>query len=446
MNRVRGAFVAELTFAWLLGCVTPTLGQPGEVPKSPFLGVVYKYADTLIKDGRGTDGPDKSPLFLGALDRQTLKPLATRPAAPAGVREDQRVGGVSGPLAGSNPQHDQNLLRLMYILKGLSQQDRYPQAADEEIGWFFTHPPTGEALLRPWVLWDRGCALASDQTVRFASVLVERELARPGDVRQKGFAIRACAGAYACRKEDQFPKGIARLLEQCEGLRHAATGLIADEAGGAQASMGPLLSLAIDCEAAAGLVPEPLASGLRAAAARSDVAFCSLPHDLAGTRRFITRAAVATGASAGGDGDPLWDPIHHAETTAAIGMMCVARYEHVGAVAYRKLITGAADAYLKSLPAADVDAWPLTFGQAISLELAAWRATARPAYFERARELGQLAVELFWQDNALPRASLKSQHYESITGSDTLATALLELHLSILHITAVAPPFNTIDR
>ena len=38
------------------------------------------------------------------------------------------------------------------------------------------------------------------------------------------------------------------------------------------------------------------------------------------------------------------------------------------------------------------------------------------------------------------------QHYETITGADTLALALVELHLSILHITAVRCPPNTIDR
>ena len=52
----------------------------------------------------------------------------------------------------------------------------------------------------------------------------------------------------------------------------------------------------------------------------------------------------------------------------------------------------------------------------------------------------------FWQDSPLPRASMKTGHYETITGADSLALALVELHLSILHITAVRCPPNTIDR
>lgn len=57
-----------------------------------------------------------------------------------------------------------------------------------------------------------------------------------------------------------------------------------------------------------------------------------------------------------------------------------------------------------------------------------------------------MAIELFFQDRPLPRASLKTGHYETITGGDTLALALIEVHLASLHITAVIAPDNTIDR
>jgi hypothetical protein len=52
----------------------------------------------------------------------------------------------------------------------------------------------------------------------------------------------------------------------------------------------------------------------------------------------------------------------------------------------------------------------------------------------------------FFDKGPLPRASLKSNHYEAITGADTLALGLVELHLHILAITAVRYPSNTIDR
>src|SRR5882762_9877570 len=84
------------------------------VPNSPYISVVYKYADTLIERGRDTYGPKKTGLFLSALDRETLSPLTNRPAPPAGIREIDRVGLKGGPLVGANPQHDENLLRLLY--------------------------------------------------------------------------------------------------------------------------------------------------------------------------------------------------------------------------------------------------------------------------------------------------------------------------------------------
>jgi hypothetical protein len=80
------------------------------------------------------------------------------------------------------------------------------------------------------------------------------------------------------------------------------------------------------------------------------------------------------------------------------------------------------------------------------LELAAYRATSQRRYFDRAFHLGEIAVDRFFGDNPLPRASLKSDHYENTTGAGTLALALAELHLLTLDITAVRAPVNTLDR
>ena len=171
--------------------------------------------------------------------------------------------------------------------------------------------------------------------------------------------------------------------------------------------------------------------------------FCSRPHDLKSTGGFIT------GNAEGAEADrhtPLWTSRHGGPTTAQVAMMCVSRYENTGSVAYRDLVHAATDAYLKSEPAPDDDVWPMTFGHAISLQVAAWRSTAQQKYLDRARELADFAVKHFFDQGPLPRASLKSTHYESITGADTLALGFVELHLHILGITAVRYPPNTIDR
>ena len=52
---------------------------------------------------------------------------------------------------------------------------------------------------------------------------------------------------------------------------------------------------------------------------------------------------------------------------------------------------------------------------------------------------------MFWQDKTLPKASFKTDHYETLTGADSLALALLEVYAVTNNIKVVIPS-NTIDR
>jgi hypothetical protein len=487
----------------LLALAATSTGKPREldlkkmfqegIPASPFISVVYNYANSMLEHGRDTYGPEKTGLFLSALDRQTLGPLKTRPAAPAGIREGDRPGPAGGPLVGANPHLDENLLRLLYFLKGLSGEDRYPQAADNALKWFLTNAqssntgllPWGEHLswnviadevasghrepvhefARPWLLWPRCFELAPDACRKFALGLWNSQIAdhKTGAfnrhasfhksspvagmdfARHAGFYIRTWAEAYACTKDQTFLKAVDVLLKRYERKRHPKSGLIEVKSGSSKANCALSLSLCIDCDGAARKVPEPLRTRLRQFALREDKIFCSLPHDLKNKKGFALSFDLATGKS-DGSLSSLWDAKYGAFTTAAVAMMCVSRYHNTGNTTYRDLIVTAADAYTDSAPTDGVDAWPMTFGHAISLELAAFAATAQQKYHEQAFKLGESAVRKFFDNSVLPRASLKTDHYESITGADTLVLALAELHLSTLHITAVRAPANTIDR
>lgn len=491
-NAPRRAVLFSLSLAFLAAWCYGT-----EVPSSPFLGVVYRYADAMLQHGRDTFGPQKSALFLSALDRGTLKPLSERSPAPAGVREGDRVGVAPGPLVGANPQHDENLLRVLYTLTGLSGKRDYADAADAEMKWFLENArspatsllPWGEHMswnvltdepmpgrerggpvavhefARPWMLWDRCFELSAEASHQFALGLWSHQIADhstgafdrhaafyehgPRDgmdfPRHAGFCIRTWAVDYSHTKDPTMLSAIEALLGRFEKKRHPQTRLIEHRTGDPHAMPASSLSLAIDCDGAARRVPQPVSSRLRTFATREDEVFCAVPHDLKGEAGFVTSVEKATGKLVG-DATPLWEARYGGYTTAQVAMMCVARYENTGKTGYRDLIIQAAEAYLKSIPRDDIDIWPMTFGHAISLQLAAWRHTARVEYLDSARALGNLAVEKFWQDNPLPRASSKTEHYESITGADSLALALVELHLSILHITAVNCPSNTIDR
>jgi len=467
-----------------------------DVPSSPYLPVIYRFADAMLQQGCDVHGPQKTGLMLSALDRTTLAPLTTRPAAPAGIRESDRDGPADGPLVGANPQHDQNLLRVLYTLSELSGRPVYRDAADAELRFFLRNaasPTTGllpwgehmswnvltdrpipdqadapgqHEFARPWVLWDRCFELEPDASKRFALALWEHQIAGHATgafdrhagywkhaatdgmdfARHAGFYIRTWAVAHAHTKDRTFLTAIQTLLSRYEKKRHPTTGLIELRTGRDDASPVLSLSLAIDCDAAARLVPEPLASRLRNFAAREDEILCQLPHDLKGKSGFISSCDKTTGRRDDSSITPLWELRYGTFTTATVAMMCVSRYENTGKIGYRQLIDDAADAYLDRMPGDAVDLWPMSLGHAISLQLAAWRSTARPVHLDHARKLADYGLKTFWAGGDLPRASSRTNHYETITGSDTLALALVELHLSILHITAVRCPANTIDR
>src|SRR5262245_47884331 len=153
---IRAAFIA----AAIGLCARPGTGaEPPKVPvpSSPFLGVVYRYADAMLDQGRDGVGPQKTGLFLSALAREPVAPLAGRPPAPAGIREGDRAGAHGGPLTGANLQHDENLLRLLYTLSDLSSQPKYRQAADGALKWFLDNARSPATQLLPWgehLSWD----------------------------------------------------------------------------------------------------------------------------------------------------------------------------------------------------------------------------------------------------------------------------------------------------
>jgi hypothetical protein len=392
------------------------------IPPSPYLPIIYKFADALLERGRGTNG-----LFHSALDRTSLSPVTNHFASPSAGRQRQ------------NPQHHQNFLRLLYTLSELSAKPKYRDAADAELRWLIENGDSDHIYLsdRPWMLWDRCFALAPEASKRLAGP--PRDHQSQIFPRYAGFCIRTWATAYAHTTNELFLDAI----RQPRG--HRPQGTHGSEAR--DSSTGPLivsgLSFAVDCDAASRLVPEPLASQLRKVADEADRRFCSVSHDLKATGGF---ASGNDGSLTTEQNTTLWTAKNRAKTTAQIAMMCVSRYENTGNIAYRDLIHAAADAYLNSMPSLDDDIWPMTFGHAISLQVAAWRSTARQEYLDRARAFADFAVKHFFDQGPLPRASLKSNHYEAITGADTLALGLVELHLHILAITAVRYPPNTIDR
>jgi len=437
--------------------------------ESTLLDVVTGYADAMIEHGRDTYGPQKSGLFLSAMNRHTLKPLELRPAPPGGVRRGDRAGLPWRRLTGANPHNDENLLRLLYALSEVTDEPRYARVADEQIRWFFKHTqspatgllPWGEHLAwdvfldrpisggtalthefaRPWVLWDRSFQLAPEASKRFALGLWNHQIANhrtgafdrhapydrhgPHDgrdfPRHAGFYIHTWAYAYKHTSDETFLQAIEGLLGRFERKRTGADGKQV-------ATIGPL-----DVATAATMVPEPLRTRLERFAALEDCLLLELldKQHTDPNGRWAFR--------------PTWQAGYASGVVADWAMFAVGRYEQVQLPEFRDVAVAVADAYVDTLPDEDVDVWPMSFAHVISAQVAAYRFTGRLVYLGEARRFAQMAVDLYFQDRAVPRASLKTDHYETITGGDSLALALLEVHAAAAGLD-VAIPANTIDR
>jgi len=441
-------------------------GAPGSTTN--FLEVVRGYADTMIERGRDTYGPQKSGLLLSALDRTTLAPLKVRPAPPGGIRRGDRPGRPWVEMNGANPMLDQNLLRVFYTLSEITGVARYAKVADEELTWFFNNTmspatsllPWGEHLswdvildlpisggeemmheyARPWMLWDRCFALVPEASRKFSLGVWEHQIANHktggfdrhapyfehGPVDGKDFArhgafyIGTWCYAWKYTKDEIFLRAIEAILTRFERKRVQRDGSLVG-------TLGPL-----DLEIAATMVPDGLAQRLREFAAREDeLTLAEIRKQLAGGTNVYT--------------PPRWQNGYSAGTLASSAMFYLGRYEQTNHPALREMLIRIADLYVDSRPEEDVDAWPQSFAQVISTEVAAHRLTKKPMYLDQAQRFARLAVEIFWQDNPLPRASRQTGHYEAITGGDSLALALLEVHAATHGLTNRIPS-NTIDR
>src|SRR5258706_6192880 len=248
-------------------CVNVAFADPKPVPPSPYLPVIYRYAEAMLKNGRDTVGKEKTGLFLTSLDRKTLEPLKERPTA--------------------DPNLDQNLLRLLYTLSELSSKTIYREAADAHLKWHLEHigpetrlapldecmawnvltdkpvPADADSHPRPWMLWERCFTLSPQISKRLVLGLKAGPVK---DLPHGGYSIRAFAVAYQQTRDDDFLKAIQATLKEMDSIRNSR--------GDA------MLGAAIDCTGAASQLPEPLASRLREFASAQDQAFSSLAHDI----------------------------------------------------------------------------------------------------------------------------------------------------------------------
>lgn len=445
--------------------------QENRSPAERYLELTRAYADAMIEHGRDTYGEMSSPLFASALDRTTLRLPETLPDIE-GVRAHDRS------YRGGNPMHDLCLYLLLYDLTEVTGDAKYAREADAALEWFFHHaqsPATGlfawgehlywdfvndtvggndiHEFYRPWLPAARSYALAPGPMEAYARGLWFHQIGdhergyfsrharwsehRPATgnefPRHGGFYIAQWADAYAHSGRYLFLAAIEALLDYFESARHPETGAIPAVQPGADRGnivwTTSNVSLAIDLWEGAAKVPEPLAERMRASALANDAHFLRLEHDLgpAGRGFVATASRDEFRAPSKGAFCPTWASGYGDRTNAGTAMMCYERHLQGGNDGYRRLILEAAALYLEAEPDSGIELFPGAFADPILLMIAANRLENSPRYLERAMVFADQAVALFWDDGPLPRASSRTDHYETLTRGDLLARALLIL-------------------
>ena len=468
-----------------------------------YLAIVRSFADTMISDGRDRYGAVRSPLFAAALDRHRLALLDEIPQELVGIRDGDRS------LTGANPMHDQNFYQVLYALSDITGEAHYGEAADSALGWFFDNcqsPATGlmawgehlswnfrteqvespradqdyHELYRPWVLMGRTFGSNSRPMIKLSRGLWEHQIhdqetgafsrhasySRHGPMkgmdfpRHAGFYIDFWMAAYEASQDPEYLVAVERIVDRMEGRRNAKTGAL-PSATDRPDHLTPrsTLSLAIDLWRNADKAPAALAEKMRRCARKTDEVFLRLKQDLGPYGKGFFKAAFASTLEPGdfrmiGAKDPkaswypysrTWVTGYGMATDAEIAMLCLLRYEQVKVEGYKTLAIAAADRYMRREPNRSEILYPGAFAESIGLLRRVHELTGEERYLERADELGETAVDLFFQGSSLPRASSKHDHYEAITRADSLAMELLELW-SAREDPKVKPQFTWSDR
>jgi hypothetical protein len=467
--------------------------------------VVRRAADALLEHGRDRWGERQTGMIISILDRRTLAPPERMPPAPARVRAGDRTTTY-----GSNANIQLNLYRVLFALTDITGDPAYRSAGEEALLGFVRYTQSAETGLFGWgehlcydlredrvrtfapalihemkrklLFWDFLHAREPQRMEAFAEGLWLHGVAdhQTGNFsrharwdvhgpergydfsKEAGYMIDVWSHAYAATGREVFRQASDTLARRYMAKMTADFRFDYDSVRRNYCNHGHNLTLAIEAHDAAERYgcPEhdPLGRRLRDLAAKIDRGFLAAEHAVDDPQRgFIATCLTDSGQPADRQGpgpggySVLWGMGYGRQSTAMIGMHCFHRAAQLGEGpekdAYRRLFLQAAGRYLADEPPDEsIDLWPMEYGVAVFVQLAALRLTDQSKYLQRAVELSQDALEMFWSETSrLPKASRHSAHYEAITGADTLLLALLATHAHRAGL-EVQIPLSELDR
>ena len=492
--------LAPVVLAALLSCPSAaSAAMPRQEDASCYLSLVKRYADALIEYGADNFGTKHSGMILSLMDRSTLRPFSTMPGAPHGVRPGDRV-----TTHGSNVNLDQNMYRVLYALAEITGDKKYRKAADAALSEFLAATPSPETRLfawgehlcwdlktdawgahgskathepkRPTVLFDTLYRLNAKAMIDHCDGVWEHQIFSHQD---GNFSRHARYDAHGPGKDMDFPKeggyfindwarayqktGASRFLDYIDVLASRYLGkmktttknLIAFDSVRGYADTSSSISLAIDCHEAAGrLSPGRVRDKLLLLAGGIDEGLQALPHELKGPG-FVQYVTVEDDYKLyehkkNGGYSFTWNMKYGRKTTAMLGVLFYTRYTQLGAGGqkdkYKEMVLQAADKYMSTDPNMEDRPWPVEIGIATFLQLAVYELTGKQDRLDRAKHFADLGISTYWSGNSpLPKADPECNQYENITRADTLAYALLKIHVLEKSL-PVAIDISDIDR
>jgi hypothetical protein len=448
------------------------------------------YADYMITHGRDRYGRVHSPLFATTLNRETGTVFRKNPPkAPKGIRLQDRTWRGANPannmglygllykltaVTGDPLYKNEANKAIDWFFENCQSEKTGLMAWGEHMGWdFFKEKPiTWNPLFflheyKEYGYWDRVWETNPKAAERFARGLWDHQIyAKEGEfagefsrhanyflhLPAKGRAfpshggkyIKVWARAYRETKDGEFIRAIETLLDYFESKTSPRSGAIAYATDYPdQYSLSHNMGLASALYQAMDDVPESLASRMKSIADRTDPLYLGFNHDPGpGGQGFIKYAHVHTlepGEQRKVHQDKnktarteKWSSGYSASRDSSSANKCYDRYLQTGIKEYLDLFILSAQGYYQSpLPeTAEQDIYPSNYSGVISMMGKMYQETGDMRYMERARELLEISLDLLMDETSpLPKASRMSEHYEVITGADSLMNNALEMWL-----------------
>lgn len=202
---------------------------------------------------------------------------------------------------------------------------------------------------------------------------------------------------------------------------------------------------------AAPLVPEDLGRKMEDLALTQHRHYLGFDKTVARLDQY--RALLETGGKGRKDAFNPWATGYGKTSSAGVANAYYAAYRQLAgrheelAQKYRILFLGTATQYLNSHLNPRSSLRPDAVYPAVELLVNAFIATEQEAFLQKAHEFARTGIEIFLDDrSALPKASNRLPHYETITGGPEFMYQLLRLYLTDLYLHGESPVPAMNDR